>query len=155
SISNSSQGGGGIFVHGWAHNLEISNNRVHNNQGTLSGGIVIGQGEHPDAYLVGSAIPAPGSYQGQGGLPTNAELPYGFNRNVNVHHNSVTANSSEGDELFSATPSGGGGVTFCTGADDYRFNNNWVCGNMSTGDGGGFAHLGYVWNARIEHNAFL
>ena len=51
---NSSQGGGGIFVHGWAHNLEISNNRVSNNQGTLTGGITIGQGEHPPAYLAGA-----------------------------------------------------------------------------------------------------
>ena len=39
SITNSSQGGGGIYVHGWAHNLEIANNRVYNNQGTLAGGI--------------------------------------------------------------------------------------------------------------------
>ena len=46
-VTNSSQGGGGIFVHGWAHNLEIANNRVYNNQGTLTGGITIGQGEHP------------------------------------------------------------------------------------------------------------
>ena len=39
TVMNSSQGGGGIFVHGWAHNLEIANNRVTNNQGTLAGGI--------------------------------------------------------------------------------------------------------------------
>ncbi len=42
SITNSSQGGGGIFVHAWAHNLEIANNRIYNNQGTLAGGISIG-----------------------------------------------------------------------------------------------------------------
>ena len=45
SITNSSQGGGGIFVHGWAHNLQIANNRIYNNAGTLSGGISVGQGE--------------------------------------------------------------------------------------------------------------
>jgi len=155
SITNSSQGGGGIFVHGWAHNLEIANNRIHNNQGTLSGGIQIGQGEHPDAYLVGSDIAAPGSCQSQNGLPTNTQLPYCFNRFVNVHNNAVTVNSSEGDELFSATPAGAGGVSFCTGADDYSFNNNWICGNLSTGDGGGVAQLGYVWNGKIQHNAIL
>ena len=155
SITNSSQGGGGIFVHGWAHSLEIANNRVHNNQGTLSGGIQIGQGEHPDAYLVGSDIPAPGSCQSQNGLPTNTQLPYCFNRFVNIHNNSVTVNSSEGDELFSATPAGAGGASFCTGADDYSFNNNWICGNLSTGDGGGVAQLGYVWNGKIQHNAIL
>jgi len=27
-----------------AHNLEIANNRVYNNQGTLAGGIAVGQG---------------------------------------------------------------------------------------------------------------
>ncbi|PYX40900.1 MAG: hypothetical protein DMG81_04980, partial [Acidobacteria bacterium] len=164
TVSNSSQGGGGVFAHGWAHNLEISNNRIRNNQGTLTGGITIGQGEHPDAYLAGTVNPAPGSCQSDVGLPTNTQLPYCFDRFVKVHNNSVTVNSSEGDELFSATPSGGGGVTFCTGADYYSFNNNWVCGNLSTGDGGGFAHLGYIWlnqndsqhpNQGIRHNVFM
>ncbi|MFC3617651.1 hypothetical protein ACFOPS_04680 [Ralstonia solanacearum] len=37
--SNSSQGGGGIFVHGWNHYMEIANNRVTANAGTLTGGI--------------------------------------------------------------------------------------------------------------------
>ena len=49
---DSSQGGGGIFVHGWAHNLQIANNRVYNNAGTLSGGITVGQGEFPIALTV-------------------------------------------------------------------------------------------------------
>ena len=165
TVTNSSQGGGGIFAHGWTHNLEVSNNRVRNNQGTLTGGITIGQGEHPDAYLAGDGAPiAPGSCVSDAGLPANTQKPYCFNLYVNVHNNSVTVNSSEGDELFSSTPSGGGGVSFCTGADYYSFNNNWVCGNLSTGDGGGFAHLGYVWmnqndpqhpNQGIRHNVFM
>ncbi len=156
SVINSSQGGGGIFVHGWAHNLEISNNRVNNNQGTLAGGISVGQGEHPDGYVAGSGtIPAPGSCVAEGSVPTNTQLPYCFDRFVNVHHNAVTQNSSEGDELFSATPSGAGGVAFCTGADNYQFNYNWVCGNLSTGDGAGVSHLGFVWDASIQHNTIL
>jgi Abnormal spindle-like microcephaly-assoc'd, ASPM-SPD-2-Hydin len=154
TVTDSSQGGGGIFVHGWAHNLEIANNRVTNNQGTLAGGITIGQGEHPDAYLQGTANPDPGSCI-NGGVPTDTQLPYCFDRFVNVHNNSVTTNSSEGDELFSATPSGAGGVAFCTGADNYQFNNNWVCGNLSTGDGAGVSQLGFVWDATIQHNAIL
>ena len=48
TITNSSQGGGGIFVHGWNHYLEVSNNRVFANAGTISGGITIGLGEFPD-----------------------------------------------------------------------------------------------------------
>ena len=155
TVVNSSQGGGGIFVHGWAHNLEISNNRVTNNQGTLAGGITVGQGEHPDAYLAGATNAVPGSCQSETGLPNNTQLPYCFDVNVNIHNNAVTTNSSEGDELFSASPSGAGGVAFCTGADSYKFNNNWVCGNLSTGDGAGVSQLGYVWNGSIQHNAIL
>jgi hypothetical protein len=158
TIKNSSQGGGGILVHGWSHNLQIANNRVLNNQGTLSGGITIGQGEHPDAYLVGGAAVAtvPGScIINTGRSPTNMALPYCFDRDVNVHNNAVVQNSSLGDELFSSTPAGAGGVTFCNGSDYYKFNYNWVCGNMSTGDGAGVAHIGYSYDGAIEHNTIL
>jgi hypothetical protein len=153
SVINSSQGGGGIYVHGWAHNLEIANNRVHNNEGTAAGGITIGQGEHPDGYLVGGIIGVPGSCQNSN--TTNVQLPYCFDVNVNVHHNAVYLNSSEGDELFSATPSGAGGVAFCSGSDNYQFNFNWVCGNLTTGDGAGVSHLGFAYNGSIRNNAIL
>ena len=75
--------------------------------------------------------------------------------NVNIHNNSVSLNSSIGDELFSSTPAGAGGVTICVGADYYKFNYNWVCGNLSTGDGGGLVHLGYIYNGDIEHNSIV
>jgi hypothetical protein len=170
SVTDSSQGGGGIFVHGWAHNLQIANNRVNSNTGTLSGGISVGQGEFPPQYLQGGiANAAPGSCYtafnttmrnslfppSVNPVTTNTQLPYCFDLNVNVHNNNVTSNNSIGDELFSATPSGAGGVAFCNGSDDYRFNNNWVCGNLSTGDGGGFIHVGMSYNGDIEHNAIL
>ena len=162
SITDASQGGGGIFVHAWGHNLQIANNRVYNNIGTLSGGINIGQGESPDIYAAGTASDSdPGSCNvGPGGrsllnAPAGTELPYCFDMNVNMHNNLVTANTSIGDELFSGTPAGAGGVTLCTGADYYKFQFNWICGNMSTGDGGGIAHLGFIWNGDIEHNAVL
>ncbi len=153
-ITNSSQGGGGILVHGWAHNLQIANNQVNNNAGTLSGGISIGQGEFTDAYLApNSGVIAPGSCQDS--TVTNTQLPYCFFLHTNVHNNSIFNNSSTGDELFTATPAGAGGASFTTGADYYRFNNNWVCGNLSTGDGGGLGHLGFIYNGDIEHNTFL
>jgi hypothetical protein len=172
TITNSSQGGGGIFVHAWGHSLEIANNRVYNNAGTVAGGIIVGQGESPDALLSGNGgIPIGFDQQPWTCLPgavvngvqiatppntyTDQQLPYCYNTNVNVHHNSVTSNAAYGDELFSATPAGGGGVVFCTGADYYDFSYNWVCGNLSTGDGGGFAHMGFSWNGDIEHNSFL
>ncbi len=162
SVTNSSQGGGGILVHGWGHNLEIANNRVHSNQGTLSGGITVGQGEHPDVSLAGVApTTIPGSCESDSlgtlgfGQTLNQALPYCFDMNVSLHNNAVTLNSSLGDELFSSTPAGAGGVTMCNGSDYYKFNYNWVCGNMSTGDGGGVAHLGFIKNGDIEHNSIL
>jgi len=115
SVTNSSQGGGGIFVHGWAHNLEIANNRVYNNQGTLAGGISVGQGEHPDVYVQGGVNPDPGSCQTSPIAGT--ALPFCFDRFVNVHHNNPSLNSSTGYELFSATPAGAGGVSICNGSD--------------------------------------
>jgi hypothetical protein len=181
SVTNASQGGGGILVHGWGHNLEIANNRVYNNTGTLTGGITIGQGESPDAWLAGNSgdpigynggapsgfdvqpwtcLPGatgPGNVENVSppGTVNNQQLPYCFNTYVNVHNNFVTRNSSIGDELFSATPAGAGGVSFCTGSDYYKFNYNWVCGNLSTGDGGGLAHIGFSYNGDIEHNQIL
>ena len=151
----SPHGGGAIFAHGWNHNLQIANNRIYNNAGTLSGGINVGQGEFPPSYLGGAAAvnTPPGSCMTSG--TANLELPYCHNLNVNVHNNAVTSNSSTGDELFSATPAGAGGVSFCTGSDFYKFNYNWVCGNLSTGDGGGIAHIGFSYGGDIEHNTIV
>ncbi len=154
TVENSSQGGGGILVHGWAHNIQIANNRVHNNQGTLAGGISVGQGEHPDVNLAGAAvITFPGSCETS--PVNNLSLPFCFDMNVNIHHNAVTLNSSLGDELFSSTPAGAGGINLCTGSDYYQLTNNWVCGNMSTGDGGGVSHIGFSKNGTIEHNSIV
>ena len=72
-----------------------------------------------------------------------------------MHHNTVTANASIGDALYSGTPSAAGGVTFCTGADGYTLNHNWVCGNLSTGDGGGVAHSGFINDGTITNNWIL
>ncbi|HXK02474.1 MAG TPA: choice-of-anchor D domain-containing protein [Verrucomicrobiae bacterium] len=189
SVTDASQGGGGIFVHGWAHKLEISNDRVYNNTGTLTGGIVIGQGESPDALIAGNngdplagnggyggfdqqpwtCLPGAVTFNNGGngilgaqnasftsvGIPDGAEVPFCYNVGVNVHNNYVTRNSSIGDEVFSGTPAGAGGVSFCTGSDYYKFNYNWVCGNLSTGDGGGVAHIGFSYNGDIEHNTIV
>jgi len=153
-ITNSSQGGGGIFVHAWGHNLQIANDEIYNNAGTFGGGISVGQGEFAPSYIQGSALnAAPGSCQTS--ATPGVQLPYCQNMFVNMHHNYVALNSSTGDELFSATPAGTGGVSICTGADYYKFNYNWVCGNLSTGDGGGVGHLGFIYNGDIEHNTVV
>ncbi len=74
---------------------------------------------------------------------------------MNIHNNAVTQNSSYGDEINSSTTEAAGGVTFCTGSDYYLFNQNWVCGNLSTGDGGGFVHFGLSYDGQIRNNKFL
>src|ERR1700722_18048619 len=155
-VRDSSQGGGGIFVHAYAHNLQIANNRVSNDTVTMSGGMTIGTGEHPEIALGGAG-------QTIASYPTSCEtsnvqnlgLPFCFNQNINIHHNAVVGNSSMGDELFSSTPAGAGGVSINTGADYYKFTNNWVCGNISTGDGGGFSHIGFTKNGDIENNTII
>lgn len=95
TFSNSSQGGGGIFVHGWNHYMEIANNRVSSNAGTLTGGITVGQVETPDGTI--------------GGADGVTQLPFAYNTHVNVHNNAVTSNASYGDEINSTTPSAAGG----------------------------------------------
>jgi hypothetical protein len=164
-ITNASQGGGGIYVHGYAHYLQIANNRIYNNSGTLSGGINLGQGEFAPSNVIGGIITDPGSCDtnsmggnalvNTGTLVTNQQEPYCSNVNVAVHNNAVMLDSSTGDELFSATPAGAGGVSICTGADLYKFQYNWICGNLSSGDGGGLGHLGFSWNGDIEHNTVI
>jgi hypothetical protein len=154
-ITDSSQGGGGIFVHAWGHNLQIANNRIYSNAGTLSGGINVGQGEFAPEYIQGTTALSPGSCVNDRLLPNGTQLPYCEEMNVNIHHNNISLNSSTGDELFSGTPAGAGGISICTGADYYKFNYNWVCGNLSSGDGGGVAHMGFSYNGDIEHNSIL
>ncbi|KVM97470.1 choice-of-anchor Q domain-containing protein [Burkholderia diffusa] len=140
TFTNSSQGGGGIFLHGWNHYTEVSNNRVTSNAGTLTGGITVGQVEVPDATIAADGV---------------TQLAYMYNTHVNVHHNAVTSNASYGDEINSTTPSSAGGVTFCSGSDYYHFNYNWVCGNISSGDGGGVAHFGFSYDGDLSHNVVL
>jgi hypothetical protein len=302
TFTNSSAGGGGIFLHGFADNLEISNNRVFGNGGTLSGGISVGNAESPSgsfnqsvasftipnpgsgyttpptvtiaapiatgqlvgvnatavatisnvvglitvtaggsgytvanttvvltggggtgasavvgtvsatgaittvtlvqpgvgytsaptvsfvsatgtgasataAYNIGGistiTVTNPGSlytsapavtFIGGGGSGATAtsvltaplvQIPFFLNSNVNLHNNSVTGNTAYGDELNSTTPSSAGGVVFCDGSDYYNFSYNWVCGNLSTGDGGGVSHFGFSYNGTISHNWIL
>ena len=120
-------GGGGIFVNGWAHFLEISNNRVFGNSGLYHGGVRVG---HPFLEDV----------TGNG--------PFGFNSNVNIHHNAITTNGSvEG--------SAGGGLSLCTGTDNYNVKSNFICGNFSGGDGGGIGHVGLSNAGVIANNEIV
>jgi hypothetical protein len=127
--------GGGIYVNGWAHNLEISNNRVYGNAGTYTGGVRIGQ-----PYLEGQA--------GQ-----ISDTFYGYNTNVHVHHNAITANGTV--EANNGNGGVGGGLSLNSGSDHYRVSRNYVCGNFSLGDGGGIGHLGLSDDGRITDNTVI
>ena len=117
--------GGGIFVNGYAHRLEISNNHVFGNNGLYGGGIRIGR-----PFLE---------------LPN--EGPFDFNRRVNIHNNSITQNGGLGGA--------GGGLSILTGTDRYKVSDNFVCGNFTTGDGGGIGHLGLSHRGEISNNRIL
>jgi hypothetical protein len=136
-----SDSGGGIYVNGWAHNLQIANNRVFGNAGQFNGGVRIGQ-----PYLDGATLPA-------------ANGGYGYNNNVNIHHNAITTNGTvEGAPgvIAGANAGGaGGGVSICAGSDNYQVTSNWVCGNFSTADGGGIGHIGHSRSGLISKNLIL
>jgi hypothetical protein len=163
AILNSSQGGGGVFIHGWAHNMDVANNRISSNHGTLAGAINVGNGETPPVYTNDGVIcntgltPAalcPPIYS-SANTPNGAAIPFGFNTNVRIHHNMLWNNASIGDALFTGTPAGAGGVTVSAGGDGYSIDHNWIAGNLSTGDGGGIQSLGVTFNGRIANNAIL
>ncbi|BBO85619.1 hypothetical protein DSCO28_61850 [Desulfosarcina ovata subsp. sediminis] len=106
--------GGGIIANGYADYLEISNNRVTSNSGTFGGGIRVG---HP--LLVNAA---------QDGYED------GMNDYVRIHNNQVNQNG--------ALDGAGAGISMGAGSDSYQVTDNWVCGNFSTGEGGGIGHIG-------------
>ena len=113
--------GGGIMVNGHAGRIEISNNRITGNQGVEGGGVRIGHATLVEEFA-------------------NNQLRYVSSRtpNLTIHHNEIVQNGN----TAGAAGGGGGGISLFTGADGYRVTSNFVCGNHSTGDGGGIAHIG-------------
>jgi hypothetical protein len=122
--------GGGIFVNGYARWLEISNNRIIGNQGFYGGGIRVGH-----AALTNSNANGVESY-------VNAQ-----NDRVAIHNNHVAQNGG--------LDGAGGGISLCTGATRYAVTSNWVCGNFTSGDGGGIGHYGLSDLGLIERNEIL
>ncbi|ADI28857.1 choice-of-anchor D domain-containing protein [Methylotenera versatilis] len=159
SVLNSSQGGGGLFVHGWGHNLEIANTRISGNHGTLAGAINLGNGETPPVFVNDGVICGAGAAGDAcpplNGTPVGATIPFAFDVNVRIHHNMLYNNASIGDALFTGTPAGAGGVTVSAGGDNYQIDHNWIAGNLSTGDGGGLQTLGVSFNGKINNNYIL
>jgi hypothetical protein len=130
-----SDNAGGIFVNGYANYLEISNNKIMSNYGSYSGGIRLG---HPN--LVDPTVTA--ANDGWFGGYTNAK-----NNNVRIHHNHITQNGSN--------QGAGAGISLCNGSHNYKVTNNYVCGNFSTGSGGGIGHLGFSNGGTIANNTVI
>jgi len=135
SVTGSSTGGG-VFVNGYAHGLDITNNDIYGNSGGLHGGIRVGR---PDLQLADPQTEV-------------GDNEYDFNRNVHISYNIIRQNGSIGV----AGPGGAGaGVSIAAGADNYRITDNYVCGNFSLGNGGGIGHYGLSDNGRIERNSIV
>jgi hypothetical protein len=145
--------GGGMYVNGWAHNLEIANNRVYGNAGALHGGLrvgvpyleipgYVGQFETPEGTLSGSPTVLAGAIEG-----------FGYDVNVKIHHNAITKNGVV--EGPAGTGGAGAGVSICTGSDGYSVDHNFICGNFSQSDGGGIGHLGFSQRGSIKSNQIL
>ncbi|PLX45488.1 MAG: hypothetical protein C0609_03030, partial [Deltaproteobacteria bacterium] len=118
--------GGGIFVNGFADNLRITNNKVFGNAGFWGGGVRLG---HP--FL--SAENAGGDI-----FYTSSE-----NNNVVISNNHIRNNAGQ-DGV-------GGGVSICTGANNYQITSNFICGNFTQGSGGGIGQLG-ISDGMINQN---
>ena len=121
--------GGAIAVNGYAEYLQIGNNRIIGNAGAFNGGIRIG---HPLLTTV----------QGNTAIYTDAGNDF-----VRIHHNHIARNGGRGGA--------GGGVSLHTGADEYAVERNWICGNFSSGNGGGIGHLGLSEDGVIADNMIL
>ena len=134
--------GGGIVVNGYAQDLSIGNNRLTANFGINGGGIRVG---HPDISheILTTADP---NYNANNPNAQVGDIVYddAFNDRIRIHHNHVARNG--------ASRGAGGGISLYTGADAYRVQNNFVCGNFSAGDGGGIGHLGLSRGGVIEDN---
>ncbi|QYZ67228.1 MAG: hypothetical protein HPY30_15315 [Gammaproteobacteria bacterium (ex Lamellibrachia satsuma)] len=136
--------GGSIVVNGNASFMDVSNNRITANSGFFGGGIRIG---HPQLSHEIVSVNDP-AYTGL----ANADIgdfvyDDAHNDDIRVHHNQISTNGGFGGA--------GGGVSLNTGADNYRVQKNWICGNFTQGDGGGIAHLGFSENGLIEDNDIL
>ncbi len=120
---------GGIFVNGYAHFLQISNNRIYANAGFYDGGIRLG---HPTLTQE---------------TPNGIRYVNAQNDGIRILNNHIHENGGQGGA--------GGGVSLCTGSTGYEVSRNWICGNFSLGDGGGIGHLGLSHGGRIAHNNIL
>lgn len=121
--------GGGVVVNGYAHYLEISNNRIRQNAGFQGGGVTVG---HPLLTIVTD----------EGEFYQHAQ-----NDHVRIHNNQIIGNGG-----LNGT---GGGVALYTGSDYYEVTDNLIAGNFMSDNGGGVGHLGRSVGGTIARNRIL
>lgn len=119
--------GGAVMINGRADYLEVSNNNIFGNQSVFGGGIRSG---HPT-------------------LAVDIDYVDSDNDFLNIHNNEVTRNSGVSDG------NAGGGITLCTGSDNYTVADNFICGNYTMGEGAGIAHRGLSNNGLIKDNTII
>jgi hypothetical protein len=118
--------GGGVFLNGYVHSFEVSNNRFTSNQGMFAGALRSGWQSLVNDTLTG--------------------YERAFNDDLYVHDNHFDRNGSLGD---------GGAMAFYNGTDAYQVTSNYICGNYSALNGGGISHFGNNLDGAIVHNQFL
>jgi hypothetical protein len=130
TIVGASQGGA-IVANGYTGWMNIGNNRMEANAGFFGGGVRLG---HPTLTF---EDPVDGLI-----------YPDAWNDRIRIHHNHIVQNGN----TFGGA---GAGLSIHTGADGYRVQENWICGNFSQGDGAGIGHLGVSNGGLIEDNLII
>ncbi|MDB4957192.1 MAG: hypothetical protein JWO36_4761 [Myxococcales bacterium] len=120
---------GGIIVNGYAHRMQIGNNRIAGNGGAFGGGVRIG---HANLVLETA----------QGLVHQGA-----FNDHIVIHHSQISRNGG--------LDGAGGGISLYAGSDRYAVTDNFICGNFSQGQGGGIGHLGLSDLGVIARNTIV
>jgi hypothetical protein len=114
--------GGGVYVHAYARNLQVTNNLILGNSGSYAGAIRVGT-----PYAVGAD-----------GNPVDSS-----NDSIRVSYNRIRDNG--GTNLA-------GGIGIFSGSRDYSVDHNDICGNFSAEYGGGISHFGRSPGGQIDHN---
>ncbi|MCP4277111.1 MAG: right-handed parallel beta-helix repeat-containing protein, partial [Gammaproteobacteria bacterium] len=126
--------GGGVFVNGFVQGFSITNNLIAGNQGTYGGGIRLGHNTVKEQVV-------------NGNLAGTLRHPDAKNRNIQIRNNMITRNG-----VFNGA---GGGIAIYTGSQNYRVENNLICGNFAMTDGAGIGHLGLSSGGQINSNQII
>ena len=120
-------------MNGFGHYLQITNNNVTGNQGTVGGGIRVGNPSVVNPGAAGTQF-----YQSS------------FNDHITISHNQIVTNGANGQTIAS-----GAGIGLFTGSDNYVVSDCWICGNYSTLAGAGIGHQGLSDQGLIRNNMIV